>query len=59
MLHMQKKHIRQDKLPILSSDQAHKLAAEFDFSGGEIDDIVRKTTMQAVLEGGVPIMKPS
>lgn len=52
-----KKNIWQDKLPILSAEQAHKLALDFDFSGGEIDNIVRKTTMQEVLEGGVPTME--
>lgn len=52
-----KKNIWQDKLPILSAEQAHKLASDFDFSGGEIDNIVRKTTMQEVLEGGVPTME--
>lgn len=52
-----KKNIWQDKLPILSAEQALKLASDFDFSGGEIDNIVRKTTMQEVLEGGVPTME--
>lgn len=43
-----------DKLPSLTEDDADMLSGAFDFSGGEIDNIVRKATMQEVLEGAVP-----
>ncbi len=46
--------ISSDKLPSLSSDQANALASRFDFSGGEIDNIVRKSLMAEVLEGTAP-----
>lgn len=38
-----------NKLSWLDSDFAMKLANDFSFSGGEIDNIVRKATMQEVL----------
>lgn len=40
-----------DKLPLLTESDADALAAEYDFSGGEIDNIVRKATMNEVLTG--------
>ncbi|MCM1450722.1 MAG: AAA family ATPase [Clostridium sp.] len=49
-----KAKIWQDKLSTLSGEQAHSFAARFDFSGGEIDNIVRKTLMAEVLEGQAP-----
>lgn len=49
-----KTNIWRDKLPVLSTDQAQSLASRFDFSGGEIDNIVRKTLMSEVLEGNAP-----
>ncbi len=49
-----KKHIWRSKLPDLTDAEATELAASFDFSGGEIDNIVRKATMQEVISGIVP-----
>ena len=49
-----KKRIWQSKLPTLSEDNAARLATDYDFSGGEIDNIVRKATMQEVLNGEAP-----
>ena len=46
-----KRLIWQDKLPLLVEQDADTLASEFDFSGGEIDNIVRKATMNEVLTG--------
>ena len=43
-----------DKLSGLSEAEAGTLAAKFDFSGGEIDNIVRKLTLMEVIEGQVP-----
>ncbi len=52
-----KKHIWQDKLPRLTESEATQLAVAFDFSGGEIDNIVRKATMEEVIRGTVPDME--
>ncbi|NLD20933.1 MAG: AAA family ATPase [Bacteroidales bacterium] len=41
--------IWRDKLPEITSKDAEALANEFDFTGGEIDNIVRKVTMNQVL----------
>lgn len=46
-----KQHIWQDKLSFLSQDDSQSLAKEFDFSGGEIDNIVRKCIMNDVIRG--------
>lgn len=35
----------------LSSDDAHRLASEFDLSGGEIENIARKHSVSAILSG--------
>lgn len=43
--------IWRDKLSQISDSDAKSLAAEYDFSGGEIDNIVRKATMNEVLTG--------
>ncbi len=40
-----------DKMPSLSEDEAMQLASIYDFSGGEIDNIVRKVTMEEVIRG--------
>lgn len=48
------KSIWLSKLPSLSEADAQTLAAAFAFSGGEIDNIVRKTTIMEVLEDRVP-----
>jgi len=49
-----KQKIWQSKLPWLSDDEGLKLAQAFDFSGGEIDNIVRKTTINEVIFGNNP-----
>ncbi len=49
-----KTNIWRDKLPALTAEQAKSLASRFDFSGGEIDNIVRKALMSEVLEGNAP-----
>ena len=46
-----KKHIWMDKLNGLSEDDAEVLAESYNFSGGEIDNVVRKVTMNRVLTG--------
>ncbi len=49
-----KESIWRDKIPSLSSEQAAELAASYEFSGGEIDNIVRKLTMNSIIYGGSP-----
>ena len=49
-----KKAIWHTKLDWLSEEDCGKLAAKFDFSGGEIDNIVRKVMMEEVLNGVRP-----
>lgn len=46
--------IWRDKLSALTEEQALSLASRYDFSGGEIDNIVRKTLMAEVLDGIAP-----
>lgn len=43
--------IWQEKLNWLSYDEAEQLAAAYDFSGGEIDNIVRKSAMEEIISG--------
>ena len=40
----------------LSIAEAETLASSFDFSGGQIDNIVRKTLMKEVVEGVQPTL---
>ena len=49
-----KQSIWQSKLVWLAEDQCRKLAADYDFSGGEIDNIVRKVVMDEVISGTRP-----
>ena len=49
-----KRNIWLDKLPGLNTDDATCLASNYDFSGGEIDNIVRKATMMEVIDGVCP-----
>ncbi len=49
-----KMRIWRDKLPLLSDEEALRLAADYDFSGGEIDNIARKALMAEILEGRQP-----
>ena len=46
-----KQKIWQNKLPWLNDDEGLQLAQDFDFSGGEIDNVVRKTTINEVIFG--------
>lgn len=38
----------------ISDEDAYRLAKKYDFSGGEIENIIRKQTIEYVLEGGEP-----
>lgn len=49
-----KSKIWMDKLNGINENFALQLAKEFDFSGGEIDNIVRKITMKEVISGMRP-----
>ena len=49
-----RKSIWQSKLDGLSDADCRYLAQKFDFSGGEIDNIVRKVVMSEVLDGTKP-----
>ncbi len=44
--------IWKSKLPFLSNDDCMLLAAQYDFSGGQIDNVVRKSEIQEVIRGG-------
>ena len=52
-----KSSIWRDKLPTLQEAEANKLASRFDFSGGEIDNVVRKATMEEILQGTAPTLE--
>ena len=49
-----KKAIWKNKIPWLTPDKASKLAASYNFSGGEIDNIVRKAQMKEIISGTRP-----
>lgn len=49
-----KRNMWLDKLSGLSLDDAARLASDYDFSDGEIDNIVRKATMMEVIDGVCP-----
>jgi len=49
-----KSKIWKNKLSWINDDFIQKLASEFSFSGGEIDNVVRKIIMQEVLLGVKP-----
>ena len=49
-----RKSIWLSKMPSLADEEAQALAAAFSFSGGEIDNIVRKATIMEVLDGKGP-----
>ena len=48
--------IWKSKLSILSQKECKLLASQFNFSGGQIDNIVRKSEMQEVISGTVVTM---
>ena len=47
-------NIWMNKMPKLDPHDAERLAGEFDFSGGEIDNIVRKCEMNEIISGTQP-----
>ena len=51
-----KQSIWKDKLSWLTDDDCRQLANHHDFSGGEIDNIVRKVVMEEVLHGTRPTL---
>ena len=51
-----KRNIWISKLPSLSVEDAHTLASSYEFSGGQIDNIVRKALMQEVIKGEKPTL---
>ena len=46
-------------LPSLTENEAHILASQFDLSGGEIENITRKYTVNAILSGQDTIDLPT
>ena len=52
-----RKSIWLSKMPSLSDEDARVLSEGFSFSGGEIDNIVRKTVIMEVLNGKAPDLK--
>ena len=44
-------------MPELSDTDARYLAEKFDFSGGQIENVVRKRTIQSILTGNEPDMQ--
>ncbi len=51
-----KTNIWMNKLPTLSEDEALTLATNYEFSGGQIDNIVRKVMMQEIVKGEKPTL---
>ena len=51
-----KTSIWMNKLPDLSAEDAHTLATNYDFSGGQIDNITRKALMQEIIKGDKPTL---
>ena len=49
-----RENIWRTKLNTLGTEEISKLAKEFDFSGGEIDNIVRKCEMNEIIKGTQP-----
>ncbi len=49
-----RENIWRTKLNTLGTEELSKLAKEFDFSGGEIDNIVRKCEMNEIIKGTRP-----
>ena len=49
-----KRHIWKSLMPELTDDQAAELAAAFDLSGGQIENISRKRSIQSILDGVEP-----
>ena len=49
-----KQQIWKTMIPSLSDSQAHSLASDFDLSGGQIENIARKRTVELILTGNEP-----
>ncbi len=49
-----KRSIWQSMIPSLTPPLAEQLAAEYDFSGGQIENIARKRTVELILNGEEP-----
>lgn len=52
-----KASIWKNKWDCLTNDEADMLALRYDFSGGEIDNIVRKATMSEIISGKKPTIE--
>jgi hypothetical protein len=52
-----KKMIWHSMIPSLSNSDAEELAAEYDFSGGQIENITRKRTVDCILSGTEPSLE--
>lgn len=46
-----REHIWHAMIPSLSNDQAAKLAADYEFSGGQIENVARKHAIDSILHG--------
>ncbi|MCL2042509.1 MAG: ATP-binding protein [Treponema sp.] len=49
-----KKMIWQSLLPDLSTEDASRFSVQYDFSGGQIENIARKSTVSSILKGSIP-----
>ena len=49
--------IWQSMMPVLSPADSETLAARFDLSGGQIENIARKRTVDTVISGGEPSLE--
>jgi len=52
-----KQKIWADRLPRFSESEFEEIATKYDFSGGEIDNIVRKLSISEIIEGTIPTLQ--
>ena len=52
-----KQKIWADRLPRFQESEFEEIATKFDFSGGEIDNIVRKLSISEIIEGTIPTLE--
>ncbi|MDR1895523.1 MAG: ATP-binding protein [Prevotellaceae bacterium] len=52
-----KKSIWQSIIPALSEQEAKELASRYDFSGGQIENIARKCTVDSIISGQEPTLE--
>ena len=52
-----KKQIWRSMLSDMADSDIEQLAIKFDFSGGQIENIIRKSTIEQVLTGGQPSLE--